>query len=163
MAKFKIDSITTKNLASGKLLKKANLTGENGGLYEQVAIWDSFPMFASLAEGQTVEGDLKTVVNGQYTNHTLYPMPTGKPAYGAKSNNISKAMERKEASIETFQGNKELSIKVSATLRDAVLLAISEYENSDDNQYQLDELVTKWRHWLWLQWDKTTTDEIAPF
>ena len=163
MSTYKIEKLERKTTSMGKTMIKATIKDNQGATTEGVAIWDSFPLFGSLKEGDVVEGDISTKVNGQYTNHTLNPSATGTPRYGQNKSNggaITKAMEKKEASIEKFQDNKEISIKTSSTMRDAVLLAIAEKPSSP---YSLEDLVVKWRHWLWLQWDKTSPDELAPF
>lgn len=161
MANFKIIKGEQKKYDWG-IIYKCDLTNDSGEIVSNVSVKSSFPNFSNLSPGQIIEGEITKTDKG-YSN--LSPMPTGKPAYGARgtsSGAITKAMEKKEASIEKFQDSKEFSIKVSSTMRDAVLLAIAEYSKNEQT-YPLDELVVKWRHWLWLQWDKTSPDEIAPF
>src|SRR3990167_8126472 len=84
---------------------------------------------ATLAVGQDVEANAwQNPKNGKWS---LYPIEDRKPSGGAsgayKEKVIGEAMQRKEQSIGKFQDNKDWSIRVSSTMRDAVLLAIAEH------------------------------------
>ena len=164
---YKIETLERKTVGVDKKpIIRATIKDNQGVVTDNVTLWSGFPNFADLKVGDVVEGDLKIVPNGQYVNNTLNPIsPAAKPAGGAFKGNsgaITKAMDRKEAGIEKFQDNKSESVKIASTMRDAVLLAIAEF-NQYNGHRTLDELVVKWRHWLFLQWDKTSPDEIAPF
>lgn len=163
--KYHLSNIERKETSTGKALIRANIKDTQGATTENVTIWSSFPNFANLKDGDVVEGDLEIKVNGNYTNKTLNPSPTGKPVYGApraSGSGIKAAQERKQEMVEKAQDNKELGIKVASTINKAVELAIAEY-SSPENKYSLDELVIKWRAFLWNQWEKTSSDDMIPF
>lgn len=159
---YKITAIETKTTSTGKTMKKATIVDEGGVETTDVAIWDSFPNFANLEVGSEVASELEIKQNGNYTNKSLKtPANRTTGAYTRSSGAITKAMEKKEASIEKFQDNKEEGIKISATMRDAVLCAIAEYNKDPHNLDTLEELIRKWRKILWFEWDKHT--EYPPF
>lgn len=125
-----------------------------------VSIWQGFPDFEKITFGSSVEGDIVVKPNGKYTTKTLYAPKSSGPMRSAGA--ITKAMDRKEAGISKFQESKEESIKISSTMRDAVLLTTAQgIEGKTDAEVQ--EKVSEWRKWLWLQWDKTGTNDINPF
>lgn len=159
---YKIIEIESKTTSTGKAMKKATIVDESGVETSDVAIWSSFPNFANLAVDSMVVGELEIKQNGAYTNKSLKTPATGTTgAYRGGSGAITKAMEKKEASIEKFQDNKEEGIKISATMRDAVLCAIAEYNKDQHNLDTLEELIRKWRKILWFEWDKHS--EYPPF
>lgn len=125
-----------------------------------VSIWQGFPDFDKITFGSSVEGDIVTKQKGNYLTKTLFAPKGSAPMRGSGA--ITKAMDRKEAGISKFQENKEESIKISSTMRDAVLLATAQgIEGYSDEGVK--EKVANWRKWLWVQWDKTTTDDVNPF
>ena len=77
-----------------------------------------------------------------------------------KNAQTEKLMEKKEQSISKFQDNKEQSIKIASTMNKAVELAIAEFANPKSLD-TLEELIEKWRAWLWSNWDKH--NDYAPF
>lgn len=167
MTQYKLSNVVRKETSTGKPMIKCTITPvPEGVIVDDVAIWSSFPDFANLKDGDVVMGELEVKQNGQYTNKTLnYPKPANsspRGSYAAKGPAVEKAMERKEASIGKFQDNKELSIKISSTMRDAVLLAIAEFNadgGKNNTTHSLDELILKWRKWLVEHW----SDADVPF
>lgn len=153
----KLDRVTT---STGKAKINATLIGSDNVEIVGVGIWADFPRFADLKEEDTVSGDV--VTKDQWK--TLYPPKA--PSTGSTGANrggqIAKAQEKKAQYIEKAQENKEEGIKISATMRDAVLCAIAEYNKDNTNLDTLDELIRKWRKILWLEWDKTDMD-FPPF
>lgn len=159
---YKIITIESKTTSTGKAMKKATIVDEAGVETSDVAIWSSFPDFANIVVDSTVVGELEVKQNGAYTNKSLKNPATG--SFGANrggSGAISKAMEKKEASIEKFQGNKEESIKIASTFSSAVNCAIAEYNKDPHNLDTLEELIRKWRKQLWFIWDEHT--DFPPF
>lgn len=143
----------------------ANLLQEDGTEIKEVSInrtaknGQVFPNFDGLAPSLDIEGELWQSQAGK--NYLFAPKPKleapefikkGNGAY--KTQQIEKSMERKESSITKFQDNKEWSIKVSSTMRDAVLLAIAEGKPEADR-------VLAWRKWLWNNWDVELDDTDA--
>jgi hypothetical protein len=68
-------------------------------------------------------------------------------------------METKAANIEKAQDNKAENIKISSTMRDAVLITVSEAQHDATVDYG--ERIKYWRAWLWKQWDDTSG--LPPF
>lgn len=117
---------------------------------EQGVITENVDTFDTIVNGSTIEGE---IIPGKYGKDFV----KAKAVAGAnlKTAQIEKTMERKEQSIGKFQDNKELSIKVSSTMRDAVLLAIAEGQPNI-------ETILKWREWLWKNFE-VPTDLYPPF
>lgn len=148
----KLDRVTT---STGKAKINATLMGEDNLEVVGVGIWADFPNFANLNEGDSVMGDI--VVKDQWK--TLYPPKTTTTGQigGNKGGFIAKAQEKKAEYIERAQENKEEGIKISATMRDAVLCAIAEYNKDPHNLDTLEQLISKWRKVLWFEWDNHNT------
>lgn len=146
--KYKIEFCVQKKTGNtnGKdwAITEMSLLDEQGVLHENISTFDSVMM------GGTLEGEIVTNDKG-YKN-----FKTAKAVAGAnfKTAQIEKTMERKEQSIGKFQDNKELSIKISSTMRDAVLLAIAEGKPDITT-------IQKWREWLWNNFEKV--DDYPPF
>lgn len=165
MAKYVLGKVERKTTSTGKKMIKAELLNEDGNtaVEEDVAIWDSFPNFATLREGDRVEGTIDTKVNGQFTNKTL------KAPYIAKSGvsggfkaGMKEMVKEKQEGIKVAQENKELGIKTSSTIRMATDVVIATLAN----EKIIDESVIKgkireWREWFLAEWDNI--DNAPPF
>ncbi len=175
MISYRITNLSRKEVSTKYGLKpqiKCDLTTTDGATTTQeVTLWSSFPDFANLKDGDVVTGELEIKVNGQYTNKTLtFPNKAPGGAYKKPQVNMEKVMEKKEQSIGKFQDNKELSIKISSTMRMAVELTIAEIGGNGNNAAVLngktytafETTILKWRKWLWENWDAKDTD-FDPF
>jgi hypothetical protein len=164
MANYTIHSIEVKTTTTGKTVASVELKDEMGKVYDKkVSIWGDFPDFQSITFGQQVEGDI--VVNDKgYA--TLYPpkVKSQPKPFSRQPGAITKAMETKHEHIQEAQHNKELGIKVSSTMRDAVLIATTIVNNShiENTPGDMKDLILHWREWLWKQWDKEEKD-YPPF
>jgi len=155
-----------------KVLSSKEAVTKNGKPYKQLEVecegearkvnmWSNYPNFANIKEGSEFEG--KMVKEGAYWNlpfENATSRPGGNP--GFKAAQIEKVMDKKNESISHFQENKEMGIKVSSTMRDAVLIATS----LTPDQWQsttMQEEIRFWRQWLWTEWDKTGSDVMQPF
>jgi len=118
---------------------------------------------ATLEAGQSVEAN--PWQNPKNSKWSLYPIEDKKPSSGAnypnKTASITKAMDRKEKSIGRFQDDKEFSIMVSSTMRDAVQLAIAEIKDITTLN-TLEQDILKWRNWLITHWQIDEKD-VPPF
>ncbi len=169
MAKFKINYIKQVPLNNGKVKKSATLVDEQGVETKFVTIWPDFLNFVGLGENQVIEGELKIVQNGQYTNATLYPPSTAQnrsngAVGGSKGGFIALAQENQAQLIQTAQNNKEEGIKTSSTIRMAVDLAIA--EKAGGNPEPFPQLIKGWRSWLIANWNLPTSPvdmDSAPF
>lgn len=127
---------------------------------------DKVSTFNNVAPGQEIEGDIKTNDKG-YLNF----IPKLEPPAFIKNNNfktqqMEKVMEKKEQSITKFQDSKEESIKVSSTMRDAVLLTIAEKGNTQMSANEMKSMIEKWRYWLYEKWEMTNekvVNNTSPF
>lgn len=170
----------TKCADKSKDWKVVSYETPEGGVTEEASINRTdkkgvvFPDFDGIMEGRTIDGNpWRNPSSGKWSIYPPKPESTGttvRSGGGIKAN-MEKVMDKKQENIRESQEHKDLSIKISSTMNKAVELAIAEYESNKFNiqdggtlpQYPLDELVIKWRHWLWQQWDKTNPDDIAPF
>ena len=130
----------------------------------KATIWEDqkdgsrFPGFDEIAVGSVIEGVLYNKPGTNFYN--IYPPRPQKQ--GGMGGNVAKMMDKKQENIEKTLDRKEDSFKVSGTARDAVLCAIAEYEKDKTNLDTLEQLITKWRQWLWINYDKTDKD-FPPF
>jgi hypothetical protein len=83
-----------------------------------------------------------------------WKLVTPKAVAGAnfKTQQMEKAVARKEESIGKFQDNKDWSIMTSSTMRDAVLLALAEYQDPKVLD-TLEQGIEKWRSYLIAHWE----------
>lgn len=150
--KFKVTQPTDKEW-NGKRFVETTIVpiDENGnetGTGTKVSFWNGEVSMEGGLFKPTIDGELGTNPKG-------YPvLNTPKQAVGAnfKAATMEKAVERKEQGIARAQDNKDFSIRTSATMGQAVQLALAEFQNPK-SLYTLDELIDKWRKWLWAHWD----------
>lgn len=135
-----------------KKYTEAELTDTNGELFK-VSAWAGEFNDKDTWEGELVKND---------KGYWKLVSPKAVAGSNFKAQQVEKTMERKEKSIAGFQDNKEWSIMVSSTMRDAVQLAVAEYTINKQNLDRLDECVLKWRSWLIENWDVEKTDK-SPF
>lgn len=132
---------------------KATITNEAGAQIKDVSInriskkGDVFPNFDSLMPGQEIEGVLWQSPKGPFY---LFPPKLAATGNFRASGAISKAMEKKEASIEKFQTNKEESIKLAGAQRDAVMIVTSRDSIKDCTDEHIENEVKRWRNWFLL-------------
>lgn len=161
--KYILSNITKSKTSTGIDKAMADIEGVDGHQVAGVTLWKSSweAMWDKLDGTLEVEGEYVEKQNGQWLNKNLYPPKEEKPA-GKFGGGVAKAQETKAAMIKVAQENKDESIKISSTARDAVLCAIAEYEKDKTNLSTLEELIEKWRKYLWMNWEKTNTD-YPPF
>ena len=116
-----------------------------------------FPNFDTIAPGIEIEGEFWQ--SQAEKNYLFAPKPKLDPPNFIKqaSNSAFKAKQIEEAQARTTQSvakaqdNKDWSVKVSATMRDAVLLSIAEQGPTPDK-------ILAWRKWLWNHFDVELDD-----
>ena len=142
----KKERVTTK----GKPYISATLTDEQGKEFAGINAFNG-----EFNVSDTWHGELEQ--NGNY-----YNLVTPKQASGAsfKQRTIDESMHKKNIAIGQFQDSKEQSIKIASTFSKAVELAIEDHKNPN-NLYTLDELIVKWRKWLWTFYSDVTN--LPPF
>jgi hypothetical protein len=153
--KYKIDWCEVKKTGNtnGREWKitEMTLTDEEGKKTDKVSTLEN------VAPGLELEGKIVTNDKG-YLNFVKkleapeFVKKAGNSAYKEKL--MNETMARKETSITKFQDNKEWSIKISSTMRDAVLLSIAEQNPTADR-------ILAWRRWLWNNWDVDLEDTDA--
>lgn len=157
---IKITSLVDKVASTGNPYKQLEVQDESGAVFK-VNVFNDFPDFANLRIGGVVRGQL--VQKEQYTNLLSETQSRGKfgPSGGYKQKVIEETMARKEKSISGFQDNKDFSIMVSSTMRDAVSLAIAEIKDITTLN-TLEKDILKWRTWLIENWNIDPKD-VPPF
>jgi len=151
-----VKDLTTK---TNKPFKGLEVVDEKGNLHK-VSIFSDFPDFANIKQDYIIRGKLEKNDKG-YLNLISETQAPKSNAGAFKTAQIEKTMERKEQSISRFQDDKEWSIMVSSTMRDAVSLAIAEVKDIRTlNTLEAD--ILKWRQWLIENWSVNKTDK-PPF
>lgn len=160
MESIKVIKITSKETKTGKPYKMCEV--EVGGEVRKVNIWSNAPDFANIKEGSVITG--KMAMEGQYWNISFEgaEKPRGGAGSVYKTAQIEKVMETKRQDISKFQDNKELSIKISSTIRMAVDTATS-LTPAQWHGTTMEEEIRWWREWFWLEWDRTGSDAMKPF
>lgn len=122
-----------------------------------------FPNFDAIVDGVTIAGELWASSAGKWY---LFAPKVGnlgpKPAWVKKSDPI--AVQKVVAkNVGIAQDAKNDAIRVSSTMRDAVLCAIAEYNRYNDSLggLKLEDLIIKWRQWLLSKWEIDPTDSPA--
>lgn len=129
-----------------------------------VTVWPGFPNYANLAPGQTIQAK---IIAKDFKGRTYYSLEYSNPATGPTApyngQQIAKAQEVKGQQIAQAQGNKELGIKISSTIRMAVDTALNfmAVESIKDEGVFKSE-VKRWRKFYWENWDAKETD-FEPF
>lgn len=120
----------------------------------------AFPTFDEIQSGRTVEGELWNSPAGKW--YLFAPKASKSGGNGAfRQKQIEDTMEKKAVYIGQAQGNKELGIKVSSTMRMAVDLVVAEgLEGRVEDGIK--NAIQEWRAWLWMEWDKEDKD-FPPF
>jgi len=130
---MKITKLESKVSGAGKPYKVVDLEDANG-VYKDKLAFPSFSQFESMEVGSEIECEL----NDKFIND-----PKGlKP----KKNNFTNNMEVKAQNIAKAQENKELSIQISSTARDATLIVTTFYKDLTDEEIKVKWL--EWREWL---------------
>lgn len=146
---------------------------ENGQVFTDCSVnkvnkqGQTFPGFDDIAPGYEFEADLWVNPTNQ-RKYLFAPKPKPvRPSFmggGAKTAAVEKAMERKEESIKTFQGNKEFGIKVASTMRDVTLITLAMVGNiEDDKMATFAETFERVKTWYLEQWGKTERLLDVPF
>jgi len=165
--KLQITWLEAKTLQNGSKLLDAQFIGEDGQQFD-ATIWEkdnkgvAFPNFAELKAGQTIEGNpWKSPTSGKIS---IYPPRVDQPKGGAgRTAQINQSMEKKGAMIKDAQENKELGIKLSSTMGNAVNIALQEAKDFPFSEKVYQERVKYWRKWLFDNWGENAEDITTPF
>jgi len=146
--------------STNKPMKKLSLESTEG--VAQVNIFSDFPHYADIIVGSTIDGEIRKNDKGYNNLYSNEIKQRGGAPSAFKTAQIKEVMDVKRQDIQESQKNKEIGIKVSATMRDAVLIATA----LTPEQWQgttMQEEVRFWREWLWTEWDNTGSDTMKPF
>ena len=156
---MKIIKIEIKQASNGNNYKQISLD-EKKNDKDRFNVFQDHTMYEELVVGYPLDPNMLTF-DGKYLNLTDPDKGIKRPYTGKKSNaSITKAMERKEQSIEKFADKKEFSIMVSGTARDATLILTTLFPIHDTGNWQ-----EKWleiRQWL-LENHEVDPQDIPPF
>lgn len=151
-----------------KVLSSVDKTAKTGRPYKalevfvdnetrKVNIFSNAPDFANIHQGSTILGTM--VKDGNFWNISFEGVTPRNSAPGAfKTAQVKEVMNIKRQDIARSQENKDWSIRVSSTMRDAVQLAVAEYTINKQNLDRLDECILKWRKWLLENWEVNEKD-----
>lgn len=139
-----VELATTKN---GKPYKKVTVDNKT------FSVWSDDPQYEAATPGGTLTGSI--VQDGKYwkfVGHVEGHDPKPQRAYSGGKGNIAAAQERKAEDIAYAQSNKEHSIRVSSTFRDATLIATQELAHyTGSPELYAEEFKARWLHWRnWL-------------
>jgi len=140
MSKFTVDWCENATAKTGKVYKKVVLKDEKGETHN-VNLFNDYPDFANLKPGVSIDGEIE--MNGRYKNlksNAIKERKYTKPDF-------TKAMERKEESIKGFQDNKENSIKMAGSARDATLIVTTFYPELANESNKEEKIRAKWLEW----------------
>ena len=160
-------SFTDNKSPDWKILTLEIVEGDGSVMFQDVSVnrvnkkGETFPNFDGLIVGSRVKGNLWTSPQGKHYLFApnLTTVKSGASGGGFKAG-MQKMVEQKQEAIKLSQENKNESIKIASTLGKAVDCAIAVYEKGVSSE-TLEELITKWRRILWMEWDNTK--DFPPF
>lgn len=133
-----------------------------GTIWKKQKDGTDYPNFDTIIEGAEFEANAWTNPTSGKVSFFAPKLNSGanRGQSGARTAQITKAMEKKEQSIEKFQDNKEFSIKTSSTMRDAVLIVTARDFIKTATDEEIEREITKWRNWLLKNWEVNLTDDL---
>ena len=111
-----------------------------------------FPDFDQISNGGVVKGNMWTSPTGKYYLFAPKVGVAGQSGGGFKSG-IKEAQATKRKDIETAQENRGQGVRISATMRDAVLISTTLAQGSIQDESVLKGRILEIRQWLWQHWD----------
>ncbi len=147
-----------KKTSTGKRLFEGSFKGEDGKEFN-ASIWEmdrdnkQFPGFNDLRPGATFVGNpWNSPTNGKCS---IYPpkavASTGGASRGNSGANAMKVQDRIEKSVEKTLDTKEVGIKLSSAMSNAILLARAEVGELGSNE-QYKNKILDWRRWILDNW-----------
>ena len=163
MKTFTIETREDKVSSKGIKYARASVKDETGAVTE-VSIFSSFPNFATIKVGDSVQGDLK---GNEYNGAMTYVLEGAKPAStgqsGAfKGQQIAKAQEVKAEYIKVAQNNTSLAVKIASTMKMATDTALAFLPPDIKDVGVFRSEVKEWRKFYWENWD-TDNSAYDPF
>src|SRR3990167_9429810 len=159
MSKYIIEWGSQSQTKTGKTVFNATFKDEQGLQHEKVSIWSDFPGFADIRPGTEVEGE---IVKGKTGYLSLYPpRKLEPPKFVQRERAMNEAMAKKETSISKFQANKEESIRLSSSARDATLIVTTFYPELATNESKEEIIKRVWNEWR--NYFASSFDQAPPF
>lgn len=159
MAVYRILEVTKVGTSKDgqKNYKKCTLETPEGTELKDVTFWDwkMKDMWDRVSPNMSIEGSVEIDPKWGAGFEPQFNTYSKAPRYG-KTQAVTAAMERKEQSIEKFQGSKELGIKVSSTARDATLILTALMGNGKTAEWKKPWLEI--RKWLWDNFENVSND-----
>ena len=156
MSKYIIEFIERKDTAGGIARSMANLKDETGKITQDVTLWGTNWKLDTLFMGNNIEGKIEEKdkeSNGKvYHNVTLYPDMGDKPKTWGPG-----ASATKKADIAEAQKNKQSSIELSSTFRDATQITLAELS---EHPIVAEEFKSRWLYWR--EWLLNNFEEHPP-
>lgn len=168
MAKFIVgNNVQDKVSKAGKPYKVFAVKDEGGVVTQDVVAFTFFSKYSEIAPGGQIEGilgesDYQGKKSYSMKDGNLGPRPAGIP-YVNRNAAVGAAMAQKEASIGKFQDNKEHSILVSGTARDATII-LNALMQQGRIKLEGDEYKAQWikiRYWLVAQWNNIEQPKVG--
>lgn len=143
----------------GKDVINTSLKDERGVVTDKVSIWQDFPNFENLKGGDVVEGDIRTNDKGF---HSLKGAYVAKNGFGGGA----KAMEQKTQNIEKAMDRKEESIMIASTasMATSILTSLMTRAIGDSTDMSKENWKEDWlkiRYYLVKQWENTEQPKIS--
>jgi hypothetical protein len=116
---------------------------------------ETFPNFDTVKVGATIEANAWTSDAGK---NYLFP-PKAKTSYAKKP--FTSNQKAVSESVKVAQQAKEESIKISSTIRDAVMIATTMATYEKYGEKEMADKIEFWRGWLLEHWNVDITDTKA--
>ncbi len=140
-----VQEVTAK---SGTKYKKCRIKDEKGIVTESVAVFSSFSQYNNLVTGAEVEAILK---EKDYNGSKSYSLEDAyKPNGGGGG--FAKAAEAKSENIKKAMDRKEEAISISSTARDATLI-VTKFYPLETTEEEIKKNWLRWRKWLLNNWE----------
>lgn len=172
METYTVQNVENKITSTKKPYKRVTLVDGYGERTERVSIWSDFPGYHGIEDGSEIMGQITKSPDGKFVN--LKPTASGgyspKPAYSGggqsrgSSYGVKAAQERKAESIEHAQDRKELSMRLAAAQRDAVLMVTTFFAKEPlPTDTELRDAINNWREWFLKEGKDAKDDQDVPF
>lgn len=137
-------------------ITEMNLEDSEGKTTEKVSTFEPV-MSGGTIEGTIVKND-KGYLNFKKLEAPDFIKQQRKPDI---SKSVEKAQERTAEGVKIAQERTSWSVKTSATMRDAVMIATARGISGWDKD-EIEKAILKWREWLWTNFD-VESDQYPPF
>ena len=144
---MKIDTVTFGATTSGKPYKKIQAEGK------KFNVWSDDPMYALFEAGADL--DIQIISDPKNPKYFKYQRSGDETGVVIKSSGGPMDYQDKtRRNVEDAQSSKELGIKTSSTIRDAVLIVVERMKREPfPTEQDVKDDIKRWRTWLWNNWN----------